>query len=153
MSFCVVFNSLYAQNLSYHIKDKGYEGYVFCSKYNTGTLLFLQNSRFTPNEDEIAEIELLIKKQIKDLNSNKINQVKGCPILHKKLKNYKRQYLGYYDKNGNKVIWVNFIWYKKLSDNWYEELQIVLDGCSYFWNVKVNLTTKKVFDLNVNGLA
>ncbi len=95
----------------------------------------------------------MIKEQIKDLNSNKINQVKGCPIIHKKLKHYKRQYFGYIDENGNKIIWVNFIFYKKLPNNWDKELQIILDGCSYFWNIKVNLMSKEVFDLNVNGLA
>jgi hypothetical protein len=146
-----MFNSICAQDLAYHIKSKEYEGYVFYAEYYT--LLFSQNNRFTPNKDEIVDAELLIKSQIKHLNSNKTNQVKGCPIIHKRLKKYKRQYIGYIDESGDKIIWVNCIWYKELSDNWYKELQIVLDGCSYFWNIKINLTTKEVFELNVNGIA
>ena len=103
--------------------------------------------------NEIIEVESLIKNQIKELNSNKINQFNGCPAIHKKLKKYKRQYFGYIDENNNKIIWVNFIWHKKTDDDWENELQITLDNCSYFWNVKVNLTSKKVFDLIVNGLG
>ena len=29
LSLCVVFNVVYSQKTSYHIKGKGYEGYVF----------------------------------------------------------------------------------------------------------------------------
>jgi hypothetical protein len=89
------------------------------------------------------------------LNKDLLNQVGNCPVIHKKLSKYKRQYVGTKTENGDKVIWINFIWSKdkdalvKLS----EEIIIVLDGCSYYWSVKVNLTTGKLFDLSINGSA
>jgi hypothetical protein len=89
------------------------------------------------------------------LNVDLLNQVDGCPVIHKKLTKYKRQYVGIINQNGDMVVWVNFIWakdkdsIKKLGD----EIIIILDGCSYYWNVKVNLSSENLFDLSINGPA
>ncbi|MBE8719146.1 hypothetical protein, partial [Sphingobacterium pedocola] len=83
------------------------------------------------------------------------------------LNKYKRRYFGYIDANGDKIIFVNCLWEKKAvrdftdkifhkaSDDttWKTDKKIVLDGCSYYWNIKVNLTSKALFDLYVNGLG
>lgn len=94
-----------------------------------------------------------------------MNQVGNCPIIHKNLKSYRRQYFGYIDGSGNKIIYATFNWdryslldrlrgtYKDESENWKKEREMVLDGCSFHWEIKINLDTKELFDLGVNGLA
>ena len=39
-----------------------------------------------------------------------MNQVDNCPVINKKLKPYRRQYFGYIDSNGDKIIYVTFNW-------------------------------------------
>jgi hypothetical protein len=136
------------------IKTKCFEGYIFSKNYN-GILPLGNFKRFTPSESDVENAEKILKKQIRSLNVDLLNQVDGCPVIHKKLTKYKRQYVGIINQNGDMVVWVNFIWakdkdsIKKLGD----EIIIILDGCSYYWNVKVNLSSENLFDLSINGPA
>lgn len=94
-----------------------------------------------------------------------MNQVKKCPVIHRKLKSYRRQYFGYIDKYGDKIIYTTFnrdsyILFDKLfrynaedNEKWKKEKEMVLDGCSYHWEIKINLETAELFELGVNGLA
>ena len=123
-------------------------------------------SRFTPTIQEINEAEEILKKNIKEANVPMYNQGDGCPIIHKNLKNYRRQYFGFVDLEGNKVLYVNFSWAKySISDkmkgypspnedtSWKEVRLIVHDGCSYHWEIEINLTKQILKNLSVNGLA
>lgn len=135
------------------IKGNCFEGYIFPKTYTgfipVGDIL----DRFTPQQTDILEAEKILNEQLINLNKNLLNQTGSCPIIHKKLKKYKRQYIGAMTENGDSIIWINFIWekdkdsIKKCSD----EILIILDGCSFYWNVKVNLTKEKLFDLSING--
>jgi hypothetical protein len=121
--------------------------------------------RFTPTIDDIERAEQILKKNLKSVNQSRMNQVGNCPIIHKNLKSYRRQYFGYIDGSGNKIIYATFNWdryslldrlrgtYKDESENWKKEREMVLDGCSFHWEIKINLDTKELFDLGVNGLA
>lgn len=71
------------------------------------------------------------------------------------------------DKNGNKVIFINSFCesFEDLTDlditnelsgeetkiNWHDYLIEVSDGGKCFWQMKVNLTSKKYFELIING--
>lgn len=135
----------------YLIKEKGFEGYIFPKEY---VLVIPSNDlkdRYTPTKQDIINIESIIKDQLAEINKLQINQVNGCPIIHEKLKKYKRQYFGFTNNEGDSIIWVNCIWSKHISDSWGKDVVIILDGCSYYWNIKVNLNKKKIFDLQVNG--
>jgi hypothetical protein len=66
---------------------------------------------------------------------------------------YARQYVGYLSSTGEKIIWVNAVWQAKVPDYFKEEIDFVLDGCSHFWSVEVNLSTQKVANLMINGIG
>lgn len=138
-----------------HIKGCCFEGYIFPTTYIGSIPIDNGHERFTPEAKDIAKAEAILNKQISKLNSDLLNQTEGCPIIHKKLKKYKRQYFGVITENGEKVIWINFIWSKDeiALRQWKKDVIIILDGCSFYWNIKVNLTKEKLFDLNVNGSA
>lgn len=111
--------------------------------------------RLRPDEKDINVAERLLKENLKTVNTPLINQGgKGCPVIHKNLKKYIRQYVGVINENGDKVLWLNFVWKsgadkKRLS----EDIETVLDGCSHYWNIKVDIDKEVVYDLRVNGEA
>jgi len=128
--------------------------------------LCLENEeRFTPTVDDIEKAEDILKQKLETINSQRINQFDNCPVIHKNLKFYRRQYFGYINSDGNRIIYTTFNWdrytiknrikghYKDESDKWKREKEMVLDGCSYHWEIKINLDTEELFELDVNGLG
>jgi len=139
-----------------NIQGKGFEGYIFLKDQSISPLTFDDlKERFTPSEQEIAAAEQLIKAQLIKINQPLINQGRNCPIIHKNLDKYKRQYVGYINAQGEKVIWVNFIWGKRrdLLSGLNKGVITVLDGCSYYWNIKVNISKGTLYALQINGVA
>jgi hypothetical protein len=84
-----------------------------------------------------------------------VKRGKNCLLIHKALSRYNRQYMGYIDEKGKKVVWVNYIIArdKPQTGKLGEHIIVVLGGCSNYWNIKVNLEEGKVYDLRVNGSA
>jgi hypothetical protein len=148
-----------------YIKKNGYEGVIFSKDYIG--LMNSSDKKFTPTQIDIDSAEIVLKKGVKKVNENRPNQVDNCPVIHRKLKKYKRQYFGFIDPNGDRIIFINCFWdqngfhrfldkvfYDETDDTkWKTEEKFVLDGCSYYWSIKVNLTKKTLFDFGVNGMA
>jgi len=135
------------------INGKGYQGYIFPDSYFIMMTIKNQKERFTPTKNDVQKAEELLTKQIEILNFEQINQVGNCPIIHKNLKKYKRQYVGFVNMEGEKIIWINLIWFKDFNSILSKEIVSASDGCSFFWNIKVNINNESVFDLNINGLG
>ena len=162
-------NSLYyhteSLNSNVELINKGKIESVIFSKDADCFLCNLGVSRFTPTIQEINEAEAILKKNIKSANNPAYNQGDGCPIIHKNLKNYRRQYYGYIDSGGNKILYVNFLWAKYSifdrlkghheddSEEWKEQRVTVLDGCSYYWSIEINLSQQKLQNIHINGSA
>lgn len=65
---------------------------------------------------------------------------------------YKRQYMPFQNKRGEKVVWVNCFCISNMDfPDWKKAIVIVDDGGSCFFNVIINLTTKKYEHLFING--
>ena len=107
---------------------------------------------FSPTLAEIDRAEKALMTQLASLNNLRINQTES-PVIHENLRKYRRQYFGFIDSKGNRILLINCLWAKdKLySEVWLKSRIMVLDGGSYFWNIKFNLTNGKLFDLDVNG--
>ena len=131
-------------------KTNKFDVAIFPSNY----LDLIGGQRFTPTRQEVDEAERVLQTELKTLNKELINQYR-TPIIHKKLKKYKRQYFGYIDQNGDKILLINCFWPKHIdfSERWLKERIVVLDGGSYYWSVKFNLTQEELFELGVNGYA
>lgn len=110
--------------------------------------------RFTPTRQDIDKAEFALLTDLKTLNKDLINQT-STPVIHKNLKKYKRQYFGYIDQNGDRILLINCFWSRDidLSERWLKDRIVVLDGGSYYWSVKFNLDKKQLFDLDINGYA
>ncbi|RLD81287.1 MAG: hypothetical protein DRJ10_06365 [Bacteroidetes bacterium] len=141
-------------NNSCNIEGKGFKGHVFNKDHFVMISIRDQASRYTPTNDDIIKAEELLANNLEKINKPLINQGGDCPIIHKKLKKYIRQYVGFINKDGEKIIWINFIWKDKVDKNKLsQDIYTILDGCSYYWNIKVNLDKQELFDLNINGSA
>ncbi len=121
-------------------------------------------TRWTPDKRDIELAEKILRAQIKNANKNLTNQVNNCPVIHRHLNDYFRQYVGILNDKGEKVIHINFSWdrftlldrIKGYSDGRLEfesDYAHVFDGCSYYWQVNVNLDKKTLSDLSINGIA
>lgn len=146
-----------SDNKAQLIKGIKFEGYIF-PKSNIIDADWMPlhevKERYTPTAEDITTAEEILTKQLKGTNTQLVNQRKGCPVIHENLKKYKRQYFGYINNSGEKIIWINLVWgNKENSSDLDKKVRVVLDGCSYYWNIKVNLNEGKLFDLIVNGSA
>lgn len=131
-------------------KTKTFEAAIF----PVGNVAIFLTSDFTPSHTEVDLAEKALTKDLEKLNQQYTNQ-SDTPVIHKKLKKYSRQYLGYIDTNGDRILFINCLWKNDDRDEntfltqWIE----TKDGCSYYWNIKYNITKNKLFDLTVNGCA
>jgi hypothetical protein len=114
------------------------------------------------NTDEIIEIESLLSEFIKNYNPAQVRFFDSINKAHPEyrfnkndfiidLARYKRQYIPVINEKGEKEVWVNC--FCDNPPNWKNEIEQVMDGGNCFFNVKINLTKKKYYDLMVNGVA
>lgn len=151
------FNSCAQTNIAQgFIKEKKVEGYIFPKEYVPVLVRFDDvKERYSPTKEDVLKAEQLVKEQLVDLNQPLLNQGGECPIIHKGLSKYLRQYIGYIDQNGDRILWINYIRRKEKdqASRLNKDVIMVLDGCSNYWNIKVNLSKGKLYDLRINGSA
>ena len=112
---------------------------------------------------ELAEIEKIIERCLSDYNIEQKKQFEQLksenPDYDFKVEHfviefsrYRRQYIPTINSKGEKEVWIN-CFCRTYDRDWRKELIIVEDGGNCYFNLKVNLTTNKCFDLMVNGNA
>lgn len=146
------------------IERRNLNGVIFSQAYQNSNYNWSDEiKRFTPTIQDVELFENDLKAKLKKINGKRWNQVGSCPIIHKNLRNYIRQYLGFINKDGKKYLLINFVWknsalhesvdseyYNELGD-WKKHWQIWYDGCSHFWNIKYYIDSDTLFDLQING--
>lgn len=142
----------YTSTKAKHYKTQKFNVAIFPANYID--LIASPENCFTPTKREVDRAELYLRGHLKEVNEDLINQT-TTPIIHRKLKKYKRQYFGYIDENGDRILLINCFWSKNKSNSevWLQNRINVSDGGSYYWDVKFNLDKNKLFDLNVNGYS
>lgn len=141
----------------------GTRGTIFTKNYQK-PLFFDSSARWTPNKNEIELAEGILRQEIKETNKGRINQMDNCPVIHRHLNDYFRQYVGIINDKGQRLIHINMYWdkfglldrIKGYSDNrldFKSDYTTVFDGCSYYWQINVNLEEKKLTDIWINGVA
>jgi len=153
------------------IKEKGETFSLPKSDY--AILPFSENTHYifkdvkTANlsEKELIEIEALFQKMVTEHNAgqarvlakhnkeNPDNQWKETGYELEK-KSFKRQYLPVINEKGEKEVWINFFCAEHLEGNrWKTKRHRVLDGGNCYYNLKINLVTKEIYALMINGYA
>ena len=103
-------------------------------------------------EGIIAEI---VQRTIKWHNEELEEHYAGLPKDQRNENKFKyfRQYVAGINGNGDKIVWINFFCGPPKKKNWKNEIIMVADGGSCYFNLKVNLTEKKYYEYSVNGIA
>lgn len=138
-------------NKSYHFSD------FFVSDVDSSTL-------WTPKKEDIKLAEDILRSTIKAINKSKVNQMGSCPVIHRNLNSYFRQYVGIVNDKGQRVVHINFYWnkyglldrLKGFADRRLDhdsDYTVVFDGCSHYWQINVNFEEKKLSNLMINGIA
>jgi hypothetical protein len=87
-----------------------------------------------------------------DYNSNLSDSLRAYYGIDFKKYDYKRQYVSIINSIGEKEVWINCFCDSFYKD-WKKQILHVDDGGNCFFNLKVNLSTKKCYDIFVNGYA
>ena len=151
----------YRQTSKYltYVKGDSFEGAAISKDF---VLPYIANIpkefRFTPTAQDIETVEAMLTNDLKLANAGLVNQGKNAgPVIHENLPKYARQYYGYITLKGERIVLISNFWganYKSEKEkNWKIGAVVVMDGGSNYWQIKANLTSKKLFDLNVNGSA
>mgnify|MGYP001082138509 CR=1 FL=1 len=149
------------------VNYKSSRGTIFNENYPFFNFLFSEvdsTTQWTPSKEDIDLAERILKSEIKEINDNKINQAGNCPVIDRNSYSYFWQYVGITNDDGQRIIHINFYWDKyglidRIMGNSDSRLDynsnyaIVMDGCSYHWQVNVNLEDKELSGLSVNGYA
>ncbi|NIG53540.1 hypothetical protein [Chitinophaga sp. Cy-1792] len=154
MKKCLVLILLFVSNCvlgqAGHIKEPDYEGYIFPASFKKVEKWVFEEARgrFTPTPAEIAIVERIVKLQLEEEEKTSSYKLHICAHL----KMYKRQYVGFFDKSGHKVIWVNAL----LSNYPFplsSQIIEVDDGGESFWQMLIDLKEKKGFGFSINSLG
>lgn len=114
-------------------------------------------------DSDFLVVELILQRSVDNYNKNKPRLNKyGMPyyrtfgIIDSKskidLKQYKRQYIAYHNKNGKKLVFVN-CFCETYDNNWQIEFVNMMDGGECFFHVTINLSSRRYTNFNVNGNA
>jgi hypothetical protein len=87
---------------------------------------------------------------IEDYNNELSSEYKQYAAIDLTKEKYKRQYVAVTNKNGDKEVWINFLC-QTYADDWKTSIKLVQDGGNCYFNLKINLTREKCYDLSVNG--
>ena len=142
---------VYSQGAVY-VNGKGYKGYIFPKGHSIWGFPSEQN-RYTPNLEDIAQAEKILQDSI-ETDYVKSNQEAYCkpPINKNTLKKYVRQYVGYSTEDGKIIIHIYLNKDIEMDKNKLsEEIIAVFGGGSNHWCIKINISTKELFDMQVNG--
>lgn len=137
---------------SEEVEGYNFYGFSFHQDWEVDFTIESQDGRYTPSNTDIVEAERLLQKKIDYVNREHINQEGQCPIIDEHMRMYKRQYVGFTDVTGSHIIWINGIWDDNVTkERLADDIILTRGGCGRYWHVRVNLDTKKVYSLEVNG--
>lgn len=88
------------------MKVRRYEGVIFSKDYYVFGVVTSSENKFTPTLSEIDSAETILQQGIKEINRNRPNQFGRCPVIHKHLRKYTRQYFGQIEE-GDKIILIS----------------------------------------------
>lgn len=101
-------------------------------------------------QNDIEEIEKLLIDCVNKYNSKLSSDNKQYFSIDLTKQKYRRQYVAVTNKNGDKEVWIICLC-QTHGDDWKTSIIMVDDGGNCYFNLKINLTKEKCYDLGVNG--
>lgn len=108
---------------------------------------------FTPLNKELSLAKEIAINYLDSMENHRVKRKYGR-LFDAPFESYYRQYVGFVDKKGNKKVFINAICNSYGKDlDFKNEWIFVLDGGICFFQIEINLDTKKVTSFSVNGEA
>lgn len=113
-----------------------------------------ESSNYSPSTLTQADIEQIDESAIKCVTAYNSSLDAGHEDYKIDLNtnDYKRQLIIVTNLNGEKEVWVNYFC-ESHGRSWQTQIVSVEDGGPCYFSFKLNLTTKQIYDLTVNGFA
>lgn len=105
----------------------------------------------TLTQEEVGQIEGYLIELVAEYN-NSLSVGHDEYKIDLKGRDYKKQLVAVTNLKDEKEVWVNCFW-DDWDKAWRTKIVVVHDGGPCYFNFKLNLTTKKSYDLSVNGFA
>lgn len=136
-------------NSPVHVQQPVFEGYVYPKGFKAAALY---PGRFTPEAADIILAEKVLSRQLKILNESSFTATWHPAVVHEELPAYVRQYVGYINDRGEKIIWINCAYEPDMQQRkrYGKGIIKMRDGGYAYWNAKVSLSKGKLFDLYIN---
>jgi len=145
LTSAVLFAQMKDSTSAWHYKTETYDCAIFPMGYIADNVI---GKRFTPGFPDIDKAEHALLEQM----LLQRDTTKKLPDMYRHIKKYKRQYFGYTNKDGHKILLINMFWDDdKYIKNWLKQMIMVQGGGSSYWNVKYDLDTNKLYDLQINN--
>jgi hypothetical protein len=133
-------------------KEEPIAKHIFTSSYNVAVFpksfpFSAPGERFTPSDDNVFFAERSLSRDMRSLNKDRLYQTDDF-LIHTRLRVFNRQYFGYINEAGEKVLIINAFWNgleQESEDAW---LNKVIKGSQapYFWSVKYNIDLNVLYD-------
>ncbi|MFD0975367.1 hypothetical protein, partial [Salinimicrobium gaetbulicola] len=129
------------------IKGTDFKGAIIPADYEVNFNKDQLAHRFTPTREDIIEAEIALtenyNKSMK--NDSRVYGFKKVKNVRSHFNNYIRQYLGYVNEKGERIIWIQLVQY--------ERLQKELDNIQLDWKSEIISGLGDVFYENITILA
>ena len=105
------------------------------------------------NKKDVFAAEQILRDSVNsDYIKVRQNSYKKPPINRKTLKRYIRQYVGYINDSGEIIVWIVFLERQIVKDlNPALDIISLCDGGYNYWSICINITRRKLFDMQING--
>jgi hypothetical protein len=121
-------------------------------------------SKANLTDDEYSQLERLLENHLEAYNKEQENRFAKLELEYPdsklyiedftiELSYYRRQYVAYFNENGEKEVWINCFCFVNNNDDWKKAVFFVSDGGNCFFDLTVNLTLNNVLAFSVNGYA
>jgi len=160
--FCSTISfSSYSQSQLKKIKNTAKSKYPQIDNSKTAIIPFDKTSsypfdssfnRTKLTQHDLRSIDSLLIVCLTDYNNSIDAEHKHFSIDLKKY-NYRKQIIAVTNRQGQKEVWVNCFCSTGGNNRWKTEIMNIMDGGTCYFNFKINLATKKIYDLGVNGEA
>lgn len=139
---------------------KKFKAVIFPDSYKSVWLYLDSFKRFTPNRLEVTQTEETLQHQIRRIvksNNRKISsfEIKDRKRVYRYFKHYKRQYFGYLNSKGERILLIHaYLGRKRLGPNDCDtEYFLIFDGGASVWDIEFNLETRTFSGFGTNGYA
>jgi hypothetical protein len=131
---------------AWHYKTDNYDCAIFPMAYSTD--IVHNAKRFTPGFPDIDKAERAVAQQMLQQRDS----TKRLPDVYRHLKKYRRQYFGYTNTDGHKILYINMFWEEdKYVKDWLKQMVMVQGGGSNYLSIKYDLTDNRLYDLQINA--